>query len=52
LASAIIGGDLAALPLIPKMLRKRSAMARIRRLKPAEVRRLILHYRLSWKEVA
>jgi GT2 family glycosyltransferase len=52
LAKAIIGGDLAALPLIPKMLRKRAEIARIRRLKPAEVRALILHYRLSWKEVA
>ena len=52
LAAAIIGGDLAALPLIPRMLRKRAEIRRIRRLKPAEVRRLILHYRLSWKDVA
>jgi GT2 family glycosyltransferase len=52
LANAIIGGDLAALPLVPKMLRKRGAVARIQRLKPREVQRLILHYRLSWKEVA
>ena len=52
LANAIIGGDLAALPLIPKMLRKRAEITRLRRLKPAEVRVLILHYRLSWKEVA
>jgi len=52
MASAIVRGDLAALPLIPKMLRKRADLARIRRLKPAEVRRLILSHRLSWKEVA
>jgi GT2 family glycosyltransferase len=52
MASAIVRGDLAALRLIPKMLRKRAQLNRIRRLKPAEVRRLILSHRLSWKEVA
>jgi hypothetical protein len=52
MASAIVSGDLAALRLIPKMLRKRGQMAAIRRLRPAEVRRLILTNRLSWKEAA
>ncbi len=52
MASAIVRGDLAALWLIPKMLRKRANLARIRKLRPAEVRRLILSHRLSWKEVA
>jgi GT2 family glycosyltransferase len=40
-------GDLAALPLIPRMLRKRREIERIRRLSPAELRRLILEYRVS-----
>jgi len=52
MAAAIVRGDLAALRLLPKMLRKRADLARIRRLRPAEVRRLILSHRLSWKEVA
>ena len=35
MAAAIVRGDLAALPLIPKMLRKRREIARIRKLRPA-----------------
>lgn len=52
MVSAIVRGDFTALRTIPKMLRKRAEMARIRRLKPAEVRRLILDHRMSWTEVA
>jgi GT2 family glycosyltransferase len=52
MASAILAGDLAALPLIPRMLRKRAEIRRIRKLRPAEVRRLILANRLSLREVA
>jgi hypothetical protein len=42
---------LAALRLIPRMMRKRAEMARIRRLRPAEIRRLILDNRLRWRDV-
>jgi len=52
MAAAIVRGDLAALRLVPTMLRKRAEIDRIRRLPPAEIRRLILHNRLSWREVA
>lgn len=52
MAAAIASGDLAALPLIPKMLRKRAEIARIRKLSGKEVHRLILDNRLGWKEVA
>jgi GT2 family glycosyltransferase len=52
MAFGIIRGDLAALRLLPKMLRKRRDISRIAKLKPAEIRRLILNNRLSWKEVA
>jgi len=52
MATAIVRGDFAALRLIPRMLRKRAEIARIRRLRPAEIRRLILDNRLSWKDVA
>jgi GT2 family glycosyltransferase len=52
MAAAIVRGDLASLPLIPKMLRKRREIARIRKLSPREVHRLILANRLGWKDVA
>ena len=52
LARALIAGDLAALPLIRKMLRKRRDTARIRKLSPAQTRALILSHRISLKELA
>ena len=52
MASAILRGDLAAIRLAPRMLRKRAAIDRIRKLSPAGVRRLILSNRLSLREVA
>lgn len=51
MARALLRGDLAALRLAPRMLRKRAAIHRFRRLSPREVRRLILSNRLSLKEV-
>ena len=52
MACALLRGDLEALFLAPRMLRKRAAVRRIRRLSAAEVRRLILAHRLCWKDVA
>ncbi len=52
IARALAAGDLAALRMIPRMLRKRAQIDRIRRLTPGEVRRLLLAHRLSLKEVA
>jgi GT2 family glycosyltransferase len=52
MAAAIARGDLAALPLIPRMLRKRAEIARVRKLSPREVRQLILSNRLGWRDVA
>jgi len=46
LAWTIIRADLAALALLPRMLRKRRAVRRIAKLAPAEVRRLILRHRI------
>jgi GT2 family glycosyltransferase len=51
IARALLRGDLAALRLAPRMLRKRAAIDRLRRLSPREVRRLILSNRLSLKDV-
>jgi GT2 family glycosyltransferase len=52
IARALVAGDWQALRMTPRMLRKRAAMARLRRLAPAEVRRLILAHRLALREVA
>jgi len=52
MAAAILRGDWDALRLTPRMLRKRSDIRRIRRLSPAEVRRLLLRHRLALKDVA
>jgi GT2 family glycosyltransferase len=52
IALAVARGDLEALRLIPRMLRKRAAVGRIRKLSAREVHRLILENRLGWREVA
>jgi GT2 family glycosyltransferase len=50
-ASALLKGDLQAIPLLPSMLAKRREVARIRKLTPREVRKLILEHRISLKEL-
>ncbi len=52
MARALLRGDLAALRLAPRMLRKRADVRRIRKLPPSEVRRLILENRLSLRDIA
>ena len=52
MARALLRGDFEALRLAPRMLRKRAEIRPIRRLAPAEVRRLILQHRLGLKETA
>lgn len=50
-AAAVLAGDLAALPLIPRMLRKRRQLRHIRRLSDAEIRRLIRSHRIGLREL-
>jgi GT2 family glycosyltransferase len=50
-AMALVKGDLQALKLIPRMLRKRRSVNRIRKLSPREVRKLILRYRIPLKQL-
>lgn len=50
-ALALLKGDLAALPLAPRMLLKRRQVRRMARLSPAELRRLILTHRISLKQM-
>ncbi len=45
-AFALLKGDLEALALLPRMLRKRREVDRIRKLSPREVRKLILEHRI------
>jgi GT2 family glycosyltransferase len=52
MARALVRGDLAALRLSPRMLRKRREMEGLRKLSPGEVRRLLLAHRLSLKDIA
>ena len=52
MAGALLRGDLEALLMLPKTLRKRAQIERIRKLSPSEVHRLILDNRLGWNEVA
>ncbi len=48
---ALIKGDLAAIPLIPRMIRKRKLIRKIAKLSPAEVRALVLDNRIPLKKM-
>lgn len=51
-ATALVQGMLSALPMIPRMLRKRRAFRPHRRLSSSQIRRLLLQYRISLKELS
>jgi len=48
---ALMKGDLQALLMLPRMLRKRRGVNQLRKLSPREVRKLILHYRIPLKQL-
>jgi GT2 family glycosyltransferase len=50
-ALALLRGDLQALKLLPRMLRKRRHVNRIRKLSPREVKQLILRHRIPLKQL-
>ena len=50
-ALALLAGDLAAMALIPRMLRKRRDLQRIRKLSDSELRRLILRHRIGLRQM-
>jgi GT2 family glycosyltransferase len=52
MARALVRGDWQALRLAPRILRKRREVARLRKLSPGEVRRLLWSNRLRLREVA
>ncbi|HLH42117.1 MAG TPA: hypothetical protein VKV74_03950, partial [Bryobacteraceae bacterium] len=49
-AWAMVRGTCSALPMIPRMLRKRRTLRR--RLTPRQVRKLLLNYRIPLKEIS
>lgn len=51
LAAGLIGGDLDALRLLPRILRKRAQVSEIRKLSSSEVYQLLLRYRAPLKEL-
>jgi hypothetical protein len=51
IAAALIRGDCQALLLLPRMLRKRREIERIRKLSPRQVRELILENGISLREL-
>ena len=50
-ALALLKGDLEALTLVPRMLRKRHEVDRFRKLSPREVKKLILDHRIPLKQL-
>jgi GT2 family glycosyltransferase len=52
MAAALIRGDLEAIPLAPRMWRKRRDIDSIRKLSPGQVRELILGNRISLRELS
>ncbi len=51
-AAAMLKGDLAALSMLPRILRKRTEVRRMRKLSPRELRALILSNRISLKALS
>jgi GT2 family glycosyltransferase len=51
-AMALLKGDLGALRMLPRMLRKRAALREIRKLTPRQVRELILDNRISLRALS
>src|SRR5262249_5526854 len=52
IAAALLRGDFQALLLLPRMLRKRREIERVRKLSPRQVRELILGNRISLRELS
>ncbi|HSB16763.1 MAG TPA: glycosyltransferase family 2 protein [Bryobacteraceae bacterium] len=50
-AMALLRGDLQALRMLPRMLRKRREIAKFRRLSSSQIRRLILHHRIPLRKL-
>jgi GT2 family glycosyltransferase len=52
LISGLIQGDLAAIRMLPRFLRKRREIEKIRKLSPKQLRNLLLRYRITLSELS
>lgn len=52
MAAALIKGDLGALILLPRMLRKRHSLRSFRKLTPRQLKQLLLQYRIPLRELS
>lgn len=52
IAAALLKGGISAMALLPRMLLKRRDLRRIRKLKPRDVRRLLLAHRITLREIS
>jgi hypothetical protein len=52
MACSLLRGDLEAILMLPRILRKRRDVRRMRKLTPRELRQLILDHRISLRELA
>ncbi|MGI8745172.1 MAG: glycosyltransferase family 2 protein [Bryobacteraceae bacterium] len=52
MAMALIKADLAALRLLPRMLRKRRDIREFRKLTPRQLKKLLLHYRIPLRQLS
>lgn len=50
-ATALLKGDLAAMRMLPRMLRKRRQLKRLRKMSPREVRSMLLAHRITLREL-
>ena len=51
-ALALVKGDLQALAMLPRMLRKRREVGKIRKLTPRQVKKLLIRHRISLRQLA
>ena len=52
MAAALIKGDLGALILLPRMLRKRRSLRSFRKLTPRQLKQLLLRYRIPLRQLS
>jgi GT2 family glycosyltransferase len=52
MAAALIKGDLSALILLPRILRKRRSLQKFRKLTPGQLKKLLLQYRIPLRQLS
>jgi hypothetical protein len=52
IATALLKGNLSAIPLLPRMFSRRRAFRKFHKLTPRQIRRLLLDHRISLRELS